>query len=1341
MYLSDTMEHRADDRSIVRWLKVKAILPLILFATFLANAQEYGRFDHFGTEDGLISDRVYNITFDQNGFLWLATDFGFDRFDGKTFKHHQKKDYPTMRREDILICYLGDNNNIFLGGYHGLMEEYDQEKDSLCDHMPEVYKSSKYEETEGFYKADDGRFFAMTTGGIFQFDPQTHMFRSDTKIYEGTKETYIKTMYVDKFGRYWVGSIDKYYVYDASGKLLMACDPPVEACGFICNLIPLSNDRLLFTTQTHEMWIFDIKEKIEKPTVLNVPFGNVIKVLKDKNNRYWFATDGFGLWYTDDDISEKAQFHSIVPYNSQGLEIRKIYCMTTDPDGNIWLGTRNSGIWCYRGSDMTSVSFSGNYGFPKVACTGIAEDQQGNLIVGSDGSGVYYVSPDFRNISLVELENNNVCSIVVKHNGDLIVPTWGGGTYTIHAGTKAISKEDFSGIHQSSRCYFGVSQYGENLYACSAGDGLYKKEGEKAWEKVIIKNDTTEPDKWVFKAIDADKHTTWVLTTTSLWRLRDGQCDLIPVRGLDPQRFATLSLADGACDGEGNFYVTSNKGFFEVKAGQNVCELSSYVPVSNYHSIQADDDGILWAAGDNGIARIDTKKQTCRLLTDSRNNIALHYFIFRSGFKDSKGRIHFGTNDGFVTLDPAHLVMDTDIPYLAFSDLYIGNNKVKRGDGPLKDHNLWEGKLTLEHDQTDITVHFDAVDYSEFDPIQYRYKLSNLKEEWSEISGDKFVQFSHLPVGDYTLTIEAFRNNKECQPRQITLSIKVLPPWWETWWFKALSALVITLIVGSIILLRIKSLMHAKKELEQKVNERTSELKEALTDKDRLISVVAHDLKNPMFAIVGALENLSSDAGTLNEQDRQRITNSTYDSAKALQNEMLKILDWAQSKKEDITCHPSDVDVQSVIRNVTLLLSNVMGKKRILLTTDIRLTHFAFADPRMLEAVIRNLLGNAIKFTPEGGSISILSWMDNKTVKIAVKDNGVGMSDEQVKRLQAGESTVSTQGTNNEEGNGLGYRICRNYILRNNGSMDVESKQGLGTIITITLPASERKVEIKEAYKMDEPKSVEDYSILTGNTAIVIDDNPLICENVKTLLSSYLNVLTASNGKEALEIIEQKKPDIILSDVEMPVMNGIEMSRIIEQSVETEHIPLLFLSARNEDSDRLIGLKSGAVDYIPKPFRPEELLLKVCNILKMRQKQQQYILNQIMEERRGQTVEEEQSEEEKRPKKVNPFVKQFLEVIEKRYTESDITIEDLAQDMFLSKSTLTRRTNSIIGKTPLEILNEFRLNEAMRQLKNADSETQISDVAYNVGFSDPAYFSRRFREYFGTKPSQVIERE
>ena len=455
---------------------------------------------------------------------------------------------------------------------------------------------------------------------------------------------------------------------------------------------------------------------------------------------------------------------------------------------------------------------------------------------------------------------------------------------------------------------------------------------------------------------------------------------------------------------------------------------------------------------------------------------------------------------------------------------------------------------------------------------------------------------------------------------------------------------------------------------------------------------------------------------------------------------MLKILDWAQSKKEDISCHPTDVDIQHTVINVSLLLANLLDKKGIQLIRENNVTHFAYADPRMLEAVIRNLIGNAIKFTPSGGTISILSWMDNKNVKIAVKDTGVGMNEAQVEALKNGGETVSQKGTDNESGTGLGYKICKNYILRNNGSMDLESKLGEGTTITITLPASTRKIEIKEEYKIDDRKKETDYSILTGNTALIVDDNPLICDNLKTLLASYLNVIVANNGKEALSLAEQHMPDIILSDVEMPIMNGIEMSRVIDQTDSIAHIPLLFLSARNEDSDRLLGLKSGAVDYIPKPFSPEELLIKVCNILLNRQKTQNHLLTQMMKQSSEEEGETQSESSEKREEKVNPFVKQFLAVIEKRYMESDISVEDIAKEMCLSKSTLTRRTNSIIGKTPLELLNEFRLNEALRRLKEADSETQISDIAYTVGFSDPAYFSRRFREYFGYKPSQVINK-
>lgn len=1341
------MEDTTHNHSVITSLKVWAVVSMLALLHPSLSAQEYGRFDHFSTADGLISDKVYSMACDTNGFIWMATDFGFDRFDGKEFKHHQRADYPSLCREDVLITYIGDNNNIYLGGYYGLMAEYDQEKDSLIDKMPKVYeKTKKYEETEGYYEAADGRRFAVTTGGVFLFDPETKTFTSDCAIYESTKETYVKTMYVDKFGRYWIGSIDKYYIFDKNAKLIKACDPPSDGCGFISNMIPINDNQLLVTNQTREMWIFDLKEDaIEEPTLLNTPFGNTIKVLKDQNNRYWFATDGYGLWYTDEAITPHVKFKNLVPFNSQGTDIRKIYSMTTDPKGNLWIGTRNSGIWCYRGNDLTGLSFSKNYGFPKIACTAVAEDPQGNLVIGSDGTGVYYVSPDFKNIKLVELENNNVCSIAISEEGNTIVPTWGGGTFIIDTETKRITRENFAGIHQACRSYFSANRYGKNLYISSAGDGLYQKLGNTPWEKIELKNDTTEVNKWVFKAVEDKYGNVWVLTTTALWRLKGKKCELIQLENYcNKDERLYLTIADGICDQYGNFVAVTNAGVIQVTAGKNYCELLDYVPQCNYHSIQIDDNGIVWTSGDNGIARIDLSNRTCRLLTDSRNNISsLRYFVFRSGCKDSQGRIHFGTNDGFVSLDPAHLSMDTTMSYLAFSDLYIGNNKVKRGSGPLEEHNLGDGDLVLKHDQTDITILYDAIDYTEFDPIQYRYKLSGLKEEWTPISGKKSIHFSHIPAGKYTLTIEAFRNNKDCKPKQINLAIQVLPPWWESLWFRVLMGVTALILIGGIILLRIRRLMAAKKELEQKVNERTSELKEALNDKDRLISVVAHDLKNPMFAIVGALENLTTRDSALNDEERRRITSGTFDSAKALQNEMLKILDWAQSKKEDISCHPTDVDVQHTVINVSLLLSNLMEKKGINLVRENNVTHFAYADPRMIEAVIRNLLGNAIKFTPTGGTISILSWMDNRNIKIAVKDTGVGMTEEQIEKLKNGENTESQKGTDNETGTGLGYKICKNYILRNNGRMDLESKVGEGTTITITLPSSTRKVEIKEEFKIDDRKKETDYSILTGNTALIVDDNPLICENLKTLLSSYLNVIVANNGKEALTLAEQHMPDIILSDVEMPIMNGIEMSRVIDQTDSIAHIPLLFLSARNEDSDRLLGLKSGAVDYIPKPFSPEELLIKVCNILLIRQKTQNHLLTQMMQKEGRDDVDagsDETETAEKKEEKINPFVKQFLAVIEKRYMESDITVEDIAKDMFLSKSTLTRRTNTIIGKTPLELLNEYRLNEALRALKEADSETQISDIAYNVGFSDPAYFSRRFREYFGYKPSQVINK-
>jgi CheY-like chemotaxis protein/nitrogen-specific signal transduction histidine kinase len=417
-------------------------------------------------------------------------------------------------------------------------------------------------------------------------------------------------------------------------------------------------------------------------------------------------------------------------------------------------------------------------------------------------------------------------------------------------------------------------------------------------------------------------------------------------------------------------------------------------------------------------------------------------------------------------------------------------------------------------------------------------------------------------------------------------------------------------------------------ELKKMVDERTKELYEknkqievqneqlnvALTDKDRVLSVIAHDLKNPMFAIVGTLEGWLRREPEMGQGERRSIIVEVLKSSEVLQSEMIRLLEWARAKKEQIDYKPSNVDLSSLLSNVVSLLSSVILKKNIELKVVCDVEYCLWGDGRMMGTIFRNLVNNAVKFTHNGGRILVEAQEEEQFVVVKIADNGVGMTAEQLSKLKKDGFCVSSLGTDNEKGTGLGFRVCMDYIVKNKGSFDIESEKGVGTTIYIKLPKSSKKVEDMRRYlNVGENSSVEwtvDKEVLEGNVAVVVDDDPLICKNIADMLRPYMMVHLASNGQEALSVIEKNEVDLILSDMEMPVMNGLELSRKLSSDVKTSSIPFLFLSAKNEQSDRLLGLLSGAIDYISKPFSAGELLMKVNNVLRLRQKQQTRLLQQ-----------------------------------------------------------------------------------------------------------------------------------
>jgi len=1315
------------------------------------------KYHKFSSVDGLSDNFITSIVEDHKGFIWTTTNFGINRFDGENFKTYTVSEFPSLMRNDFTCSVLDKNGNVLFGSYNGVVVRYNTQTHNFENKSITKTFGSNYVSLIGFYTDIETNMYALTTSGIFKFDYDSDAF-TDEKIYNNTRHLRSQSLFIDSSKQLWIGANTGLHVFNSSCEEIAHYEFTESANAESIFLHRYNDSVLLIGTSNTGLWSVKINnnsQKINKPVQIKSPFEQINAFSVDSDSRLLIGTISKGLWYINGNLP-KIEFDSFIPLVQDSKAIISVY---EDENKNIWAGAHGTGLFCIPASNNSKIIHSSEFNFPSAIVSSFGKDNLGNIWVGSDGDGIFVLSPDFtiknRLTANNKLSSSGVLSIAHDSEDAFWVATWGGGICKIDAKTmKSTCWTTWNSDLPLDNCKSIFVANDTAIWVATHGEGLAcYNQAQNNW--LSLKNGAPSsysfaPDNWLNQIIVGKNGEKWIATIHRVWYMNGNTAKIILSDSLNKPMHLPLFVHDIALTSKGDIVVATNKGIYRIDSNSMQAEILEFMPSEEFVSIAVDRENRCWVASNNHIFSIDCESKTYKEISISGHSISANYFMPRAIFIDSSNYIFFGAVDGFLTFHPDSLGQSSTIKTLEFRDIYISSKKMGADNDLLG--NIKNGStLTLPYNMTNnIRIEFDIVCT---DNTQSSFIIEGLDNEWINLGKGRSIVVNKLSPGTYTLKLKTYVTNNYNEHKSISLHLIVAPPWWKTWWFIAFCIIVLIVVIVGIIKFRFRQIKLYNEKLEQEVLNRTDELKVAneeiilknktlgekqalienknkelaqtISTKDRLMSIIAHDLKNPAFSIVSLLSLLKRDFKKLDDSEKTKFIETANNSAITLQNELLKMLEWGILQQKAFSYNPQNTSIISIITDTILFLKQIASDKSIEIRFNSENDYLVLADTQMVSIAFRNILNNAIKFTPRGGIIYISCMQNNSTVSVSVKDTGVGMTREQLKNVFISEEYSSTRGTENEKGTGLGLKIVKEFIEKNNGEIEIESEQGKGTCFTIKFPLAQennhwQNTDIERTEDASKNSIQINNTLFEGSSILIIDDNKGVREYLRNILEQHCSVLEAENGEDGYLIAKENLPDIIVSDVDMPNMDGFSLSKKIQSTPETSHIPLILLTAKTENVDKITGLLSGAIDYITKPFNEEVLLLKLSNLLQIRQNIQKRVL---IDRLQGNDV----------TANIDPFLDKLISIIEKHYCDPEFNVEKLADMMSISRSTLIRRTKVIIDKNPSEIIIEYRLETARKKIDSG--RTNISEIAYESGFSDPRYFTRRFKQHYGKTPS------
>lgn len=1287
---------------------------LLLFS-FTLPAQ---RITHIGAAQGINGQQTFNIVQDKKGFLWISTRFGVDRFDGLNVKNYFMDILynGTMPIRTIRV-ELDRNADLWAYTDRGTIYKYNNDRDEFV-----VHKDLK---------------------------------------------TYIRWLCFDSNNNIWVTTGREIGILkDSTLQLLQALQK--EGTGYRRVFLFDKEDLMLINNE--QILLYNTRTKQSSPFIDS-------KLLKEKGmtpetclyepatGKAWIGTINKGLFVYD--INSKA----LSPVGDSRLWYHPVLSMTRFDKDHILVGTEGMGAYLFNTNDLRIEKFYNQQSEEKTRISGNAvydvyKDAEGKVWLSTFSDGVSILDFSDRGFQTIQHEKNNpnslsrdiVCDILEDSNGILWFATnndlcfWNRKT---NQWKKVLNETNVLTLYEDSRHDIWVGTYSSGVYQLNKQGAVIAhymidagSENSIGTNFVYAIAEDEEGNLWfggkrgnVSKFIPSSKSFTTIAVTQANHIIRkDAHTMLVSTEsGVYEVTTDTKSRKDCAFNAKlksryiSDMYLQSDSIIWigTYGNGLNRCNLQTGtvtvfsqkngLPSDIIYAIEKDEANNLWFSSENGISRFDLSTFQVENFS-AADGISGNRFRQLSKAKSVNGDLYFGSYSGATFFNPKTIARKKDEAHLSLQNFWLFNQIVKAGDphSPLS-HAMDDTKsITLDHNQHSFSIDFVGIDYSLGKTRRYLWKLENLDQNWVGPTSEHIANYTNLSPNDYIFRVKYLdENNNLLDEKAVT--IKVLPPFWDTVWARILIAIILVVIAWLVY-----------RYVRQKVQERQT------AEKIRFFVNTAHDIRTPLTLIGAPIYELKEQIQPSAKNNYlMKLVTENLDKLNRMFSQLLDFQKAYESRDQLV------IQQRDIKKYLTKKLDDWQAAahtKRIMLSLELPLQEIAeWFDAEKMDKILDNLISNAVKYTPEGGKVNIVLSADQHFWQIAVADNGIGISRQDRKNLFKRFYRAGNAVNKQIAGSGLGLMLVEKYVALHKGNITVDSAENQGTTFRLQFRRGNKHYR-NNIILDDQNLPVIDEKDMTDEEApvntlkvkiLVVEDNPELRSFMEISLGHYYQVFTAENGVKAWEEIGRVHPDIIISDLNMPEMDGLQLCEKVKTTFETSHLPVILLTVETDKASVKKGLHSGADDYIEKPFDTGYLRLKVDTIIQNRKLLRQKFLN---------TDDNATAESPVSGNELNDgFIEKATAIIEKNMSNTAFSVSDFSKEMAVSRTLLYTKFNAITGFTPNDFIKIVRMKKAIAYFK--EKKHSINEVALMVGFDEPAYFSTCFKKIYGKSPRKFIEED